>query len=96
MADGADAADSGGIGFTPPLFHPCHPWLVNPVHERGWTTDLTDGHGSEARELSADDAADRKGLEVKRLRTFEGMPKPRMDWVVQLPHLRFSDLPVLG
>ena len=35
--------------------HPCHPWLVNPVHERGWTTDLTDGHGSEARELSADD-----------------------------------------
>jgi len=82
--------------------HPCHPWLVNPVHERGWTTDLTDGHGSEARELSADDAADRQGLEVKRLRTFEGMPKPSMDWVVQpLPlrnrrHLRFSDLPVLG
>ena len=36
--------------------HPCHPWLVNPVHERGWTTDLTDGHGSEARELSADGA----------------------------------------
>ena len=35
---------------------PCHPWLVNPVHERGWTTDLTDGHGSEARELSADGA----------------------------------------
>ena len=34
--------------------HPCHPWLGNPGHKRGWTTDLTDGHGSEARELSAD------------------------------------------
>ena len=39
---------------------------------------------------TADDAddADGKGLEVKRPRTFEGTPKPSMDWVVQSVHLR--------
>jgi hypothetical protein len=39
---------------------------------------------------TADDAddADGKGLEVKRPRTFEGTPKPSMDWVVQSLHLR--------